>query len=60
MPASQQIAARYFGMWNTGASWIAVEILSPGCAIQSGLRLHIEAISATVMAEMWTYHGTSK
>jgi hypothetical protein len=29
-PISQQIAARYFEMWNTGDSAIAAEILSPG------------------------------
>lgn len=29
-PISQQIAARYFGIWNTGDSSIAAEILSPG------------------------------
>jgi SnoaL-like domain len=29
-PVSQQIAARYFEMWNTGDSSIATQILSPG------------------------------
>lgn len=29
-PVSQQIAARYFEMWNTGESSIAAQILSPG------------------------------
>lgn len=29
-PVSQQVAARYFEMWNTGDSSIAPQILSPG------------------------------
>lgn len=29
VPVSQQIAARYFEMWNTGESSIAAQILSP-------------------------------
>lgn len=30
VPVSQQVAARYFEMWNTGDSSVAPQILSPG------------------------------
>ncbi len=56
--SSRQVVARYFQMWNTGDTSIAMEVLGPDWLDDA----HPEVSSPCGVqraAEMWTYQATA-